>query len=215
MIFQDPRDGNSNSAYNFDGNDYIRVQDNDLLELTNVGTVSAWFQLTSDKGDPNNGIVGKYRSDSLSQEGYAMYADQLTDENQLRGWTRINGNGSTAPFYYINGFDQWINVTMTFNENYYTDLYVNGQYYGTGNAPAGSTVQNTSNPLVIGAGMGANGAIYNYFSGSIDDVYLYDRALSSAEINSLYTGASTVPKPATMLIFCTGLAGLVGSRIRR
>ena len=53
------------------------------------------------------------------------------------------------------------------------------------------------------------------FDGLIDEVYLYDHVLTSAEISSLYNSA-VVPEPSSLVLWSAlGLMGLAGSRRRK
>ena len=51
---------------------------------------------------------------------------------------------------------------------------------------------------------------HHLLNGTLDDVYIYDRALSPAEVATLFA----VPEPSTALLLGIGLAGL-GMRTRR
>jgi hypothetical protein len=48
------------------------------------------------------------------------------------------------------------------------------------------------------------------FAGKIDDVYIYNRALSPAEVSTLYT--ASVPEPTTGLLLGLGLLGVAVRR---
>ena len=48
--------------------------------------------------------------------------------------------------------------------------------------------------------------------GLIDDVYIYDRALSASEVQTLF---SSVPEPSTTLLFTLGFIGMSSFKRRR
>jgi len=63
---------------------------------------------------------------------------------------------------------------------------------------------------MIGSGLNTNHGDKGVFNGPIDDVYIYSRALSAAEVKEL----SVVPVPGAALLGILGL-GYSGLRLRR
>ena len=47
-------------------------------------------------------------------------------------------------------------------------------------------IKNTSLDLIIGAHMNSSGNVYNFFQGNLDDLRIYNRALTEAEVQALY-----------------------------
>ena len=93
---------------------------------------------------------------------------------------------------------------MTFNagiEHY----YVNGVLVGSQTFSATSIASNGSLPLLIGSINGSPWITDRAFDGLIDDVNIYDRALSQTEVRQLF---GVVPEPATPALLAAGLAGL-------
>jgi hypothetical protein len=76
-------------------------------------------------------------------------------------------------------------------------LYVNGTQVAT--KPATGSIQNNSNPLRIGG----NVPYGQYFQGLIDEVRVYNRALSVSEVqsdmNKPVVGTSSKPLPPSNL----------------
>lgn len=108
--------------------------------------------------------------------------------------------------------DQWhhVAVVQTGNTLGSVLLYVDGvaetlSYNGAGAGLAINTVVGVTTPLIIGASGHSTG--YN-FKGAIDDVRLYDQALTATQIQAL-----TVPEPSAGLLML-GALGLLSRRRR-
>ena len=91
---------------------------------------------------------------------------------------------------YVNG------VEVASNSNYITNTNVVGRdlSIGVATSPSGFAPYTDVN--------------VGYFDGSIDDVRIYNRALSQSEISQL----AAVPVPAAIWLLCSGLLSLVGMR---
>lgn len=66
-------------------------------------------------------------------------------------------------------------------------LYLDGQLVGTGSIPVTGSIQDSTNVVTIGKTMSASSF---RFSGSIDDVRIYNRPLLSTEISQLYAATN-------------------------
>ena len=120
----------------------------------------------------------------------------VASNNKLRTSARSTAAGTTSL-----DKDQWYFVSITRDQTK-TTLYLNGNREGEG-----STGTNPSNPLVIGNYYGLVG---NYgVSGQIDEVRVYNRALSTGEIQMLYY--STLNKTTSGWTFITNRSNLNGT----
>jgi type II secretory pathway pseudopilin PulG len=163
-------------------NDVVRVLDNNLLDLGNQGTVAAWIFMANATAD-NEGIIHKGNLSDNSDEAYYLYARRINSTTYRLGMILRNAStsrtlNSATPTL---GLNTWRHVAGVWNAtNVY--LYVDGSLV----ASAASTVvpRNSSGPLNIGAKLSGT----QYFCGKLDDVRIYSRALSTAEVLELVTG---------------------------
>jgi hypothetical protein len=184
------RFGNTNKAYSFDGiNDYINVLYSNSLHGSN-GTINAWIktstQFTSQKvifaqsnGRPQlvaatQGINGNQNSHSAgihwkATNGQFPYAQSLTAIDNAQ-WVMITG------LYALDTLKIYINGTL---EQSYSTVLIQDNC-------SQSDIQIGGFNTIAGCGNGVG--FSQMYIGIIDDIGMWNRALSQSEITALYTG---------------------------
>ncbi|MGP3913809.1 LamG-like jellyroll fold domain-containing protein [Nonomuraea sp. 10N515B] len=179
-------DGKYGKALSFNGStSWVTVQDAASLRLTTGMTLSAWVNpATLSSWRP---IVGKeLSSDAVSYTLYASNSSAPSGWVQTDPVTHSTVNG-TSPL----PVNTWSHVALTYDGTALR-LFVNGQQVGQ-TALSGSLYDDGS-PLRIGG----NAAWGEFFSGLIDEVRVYNRAQTTAEIQTDMNspvGGSTTPGP--------------------
>ena len=173
-----------NQGLSFDGvDDYVSVPTNAALDLSGGQfTQAVWIR--SDIDDNNfHGILG-YQPATGTRDRYPGI--WIKDQTRIHAgfgdgtsWNAFTTGSVLTP-------DVWNHVATTFDGTTYR-VYVNGQsVFSTPNF-AGRTPINTQRFDI--------GRVDNYFEGDIDDVRIYNRALTPQEISTLLEGASVPPPP--------------------
>ncbi|HUV41409.1 MAG TPA: LamG domain-containing protein [Sedimentisphaerales bacterium] len=201
------RFGNLSSAYSFDGaSGYIDVADAPSLNPTSAITITAWFKADSfASGTAWPPLVKK--SDSSQTNGYGMEFAQISDEYSAKvgGGVYLEGQGwvATSPLAPVS-VNTWYFAAIVYDgETISNYVRSEGQEAFTSSISCSGNIIASSNNLNIGRDPSNTG---RYFEGVIDDVRIYNQALSSTEIEQIYN----VPEPATLL-----LLGLGGFMLRR
>src|SRR6185295_1497182 len=103
-----------------------------------------------------------------------------TPANQL--WT---GNDTSVFSGSAIPLNTWTHVAVTINGDL-TTFYVNGQVAGAANQDRGDAIDNTSTGVSIGREeySGSLPAGRWFFNGKLDDIRIYNRALTQAEIQN-------------------------------
>lgn len=173
-------------AASLDGvNDYIEIPDHPSLDITKEITLSAWVY---NKG-PNESWA-RIISRSTSGVGNRQYNLAMSqDGKNIR--TIVDTTTQSALELIGNTLsDRWHHVSMTFNKDSSLNLYLDGELQGS--RPANSSLVSKSSNVVIG-GFSLNPTNGN-FNGVIDEVRIYNRALSHHEISMLYDLNSEIAK---------------------
>jgi hypothetical protein len=161
--------GKYGSALNFDGrNDVVTINDSSLLDLTNGLTVSAWVYPTTSSGTRT--VVLKERSGGMA---YGLYANDST--SRPAGQVNTGGNDAGAVGANALPLNTWSHLATSYDGTALT-LFVNGVQVGS-RALSGAIVTSTGMLRI-----GGNGVWGQYFKGRIDEVRIYGRPLTGAEI---------------------------------
>jgi hypothetical protein len=161
--------GKNGGALQFDGsNDRVRVNDSTSLDLTTAATFEAWVY-------PTVSPVGWRTIMQKEADAYFFSASSFSGNRPAAGGT-LNGaccpqvaGTSTLPV------NTWTHVAATY-EGAQLRLYVNGAQVAS--APANGSFEVNGNPLWIGG----NAVYGEHFQGKLDDLRIYNRALTPAEI---------------------------------
>ena len=185
------RNGNLNSAYSFDGvNNWIDCGNKPAFDFTQGSlTLNCWMNSTDNRGD--NEIIAKGNS---CESGYKL----ITQSGLLRGTcgdiTQLPYEENICPTSVTDG--QWHLVTYVIEDlktaNTITKLYVDGVLKNTTGPNSTSTWTTTT---LSHLGFGHSNSIPScamFYKGLIDDVGMWNRALTQQEITDLFNANTTV-----------------------
>jgi hypothetical protein len=164
--------GKYGAALSFDGvNDWVTVSDAAALDLTTKMTLEAWV-------NPSQ-LTGKWRTVILKEQPaelvYALYA--ASDTNVPMGIVFTGGAERKAKGTTALALNTWTHLALTYDGTTLR-LYVNGTQ--TASLATTGTMPNSSGALRIGG----NGVWSEWFAGKIDEVRVYNKALTAAEIQA-------------------------------
>lgn len=190
-------------ALDFGGSNYVSIPSGITFALNNSFSVCAWFKY--DSGTGSKTITGK----NNSEEGYGIL--QVDRTNGKVFWTAIRDAGDFA-FRGSSASGGVTAGTWNFACGTYdgsdtiggVTLYVNGteDFTVSHNYPELTDGFTISDPFLIGGNNGAGS-----FDGSIDEVRVYSRVLSSGEVSSLYNEKKAKINASQVGKLTSGLVG--------
>jgi len=187
-------DGKFGKALRFDGvDDYVEVPDSPSLDITDEITIEVWVKGYGFAGDFRQ-IVGKSPDTVLRHLNFAY--DLRVDKAGPLRFSINNGDWQYVLATIEEG--KWYHVVGTYDGSEMR-LYVNGELKDT-KSVSGSIITNDA-PVSIG-----RLPTDDYWNGIIDEVRIYNRALSEEEIRALYErGVAPRPKLAIKMDIDTSL----------
>ena len=166
-------------AFNFSGSNYISCGDSQTLNTTSAISVTGWFK-TSQAATATASVIrhdGHYTALQLTATG----------NGQTALWNNGVLNQVTFPWTYNDG--NWHHYASTYDMTQGCKIYVDGTLVASNTALRGplstATVSGGSvtspTPFQLGAREGGS----EFFTGSLGQVGVWDRALSQNEITAL------------------------------
>jgi hypothetical protein len=192
-VLTEDRFGNANSAYEFDGlNDAISVAHSNSINCSEV-SISAWFNASDFIGYLNqNELVSKREYSGwgnsyeigIGKDPVLCPSNPTCDNAVYTNYTANNINYSKA--FSSNELLEsgvWNHMIYTHDADSIR-IYLNGALVLNETSEGLISTENTL-PLWFGARPGGGGL--HYFNGLLDDIAIYNRALTPEEVQELYT----------------------------
>lgn len=173
--------GKLGQALQFGGSTKVTIADTDSLDPSTV-TISAWVYSTG--GDPSatsERIVDKANSGTINQGGYRLQAFNSSNCGGSAKWGMQWYNGSAQLLCgptITSTTGVWTHITFT-HDGTTGRMYANGALVDS--LIAAYTTGNSFN-----LGLGNSNQVDRSLTGKMDDVRIYNRALSAEEIKQLY-----------------------------
>ena len=169
--------GQIGGALNFDGDgDYVDFGNPESLRITGMITISAWVKPDVIVGDEFQNIVAHGHTETPPGEVFLRITH---GQYQIGSWTRVQ---KQYVVYNIPSEDEgsWIHLVGLYDGSYWR-LYRNGIQVSSRRSSTGAVEVNES--WAIGAKARGTARFYN---GSIDEVMIFNEALSADQIQQLY-----------------------------
>jgi len=180
-------------AYLFDGSStYMRIPNSSTLSLAKTISICAWIRVDGFY----KGVCAGNRPimkgiDDRNTGNYAINFQQVNntcsgfiDSTNEQFYGIVGGNATVAP---INK-NVWYFVVLTY-DGLAERMYVNNKL----SYSQAATVASFSNTADLYFGKMNNASFPYWFKGALDDIRIYNRAISVSEIDSLYRESDTLP----------------------
>lgn len=224
------RFGHDSSAFYFDGNnEQIQISNDTMLTNHMDLTASAWFRVENRPSGWDQNIIMANIGNYYASGGFELFTSNPPSAHitgMFRNPTFADQEILTTGLVNIDN-SQWYHVVYileyfssldsTKASIYLNDTLIKVQYFLHSISYSGIT------PFIVGANIDSLGYQRN-FKGRIDDIGLWNRALSQSEITGLYNAVTTgvtettnekyvkiYPNPATYQINVEVDASIIGS----
>jgi arabinan endo-1,5-alpha-L-arabinosidase len=199
-------------ALRFDGiNDYVALPQ--LAITTQQFTISAWANQLGRGGgtDQVNQIFSqRHNSSGDNYPVISLHSEAAVEQSSLYSGAAIRSDHGSAQTLIApwQPYNEWHHYAMTVSEEYFI-FYIDGQEVDRSSNNQDGDYSSISQGVFIGKAY-YSGTNRRFFNGLIDDVRIYDVALSAEQIGAL----ATVPAPTSLILAISGLGGLALYRKR-
>ena len=197
---------NSNS-YAFDGqDDFISIGNSSSLNPSGALTFSSWFNL-DDLSNNNNTIIGRNTNNS-SADGYGYNFGILNDSNGVSSKLRLGigqqSDGSISDVDHITSItaNNWNHYAVTYDQSN-VRVYLNGvKVHTAALTRSGGNHQNNFETFIGKYRPQSSGSEQSnqLFRGKLDNIGLWNRALTDVEITQLFALQIDTTTPTVTII---------------
>ena len=181
-------DGKIGKGAKFDGSSYIQVGDSSDLDLTNAFTFSVWLYKEKPLGDGvRMPVICKGESDDFWEAPYRLILGYGSTHAEIcliapeQNESAEHSSDASVPT------QNWTHLVVTWDGTRAT-FFKNGAI-STVIRTNINTIYFNDHDLLIGADT-VDG---NFYHGIMDDLRIYNKALSDVEVRALYESQSTTP----------------------
>ena len=182
------RNSETGKAYGFDGiDDYLEF--NITPEINGSLTAALWFKIDSHNLDIWRTILDHGRDNN---DGYVIALGLNDGGIRVEVADNKNNAADYTQYSYSDDLPEaklWHQLVFVLEKGVGQYLYINGALSGSDLTKDASI--SPSNPMFLGT---RRNDVWNKFIGQIDDVRIYNRALSEAEVAELYSAESEASK---------------------
>jgi len=170
--------GRVGSALSFDGDaDYVDVGDKTSLDFgtSTDFTISLWFKMSTAETDM---IVNK------RAKGYEPGYDLYMHGGKIHARISDSSSVISAVTGETYNDDSWYHLAAIYDRDDRIKMYIDGDFVSESASISGIDDVNNNEPFMIGRR--ADPVSHLYFDGLIDEVMIFNRALSEKDIELLY-----------------------------
>ncbi len=194
--------GNANSAYSFNGtSSYIVINDAPSLRLLKNYSIFAWVKADNTGAFLTKGATTTLYPDyqlgilagNTSHPAPFNISSWYEGDNDHSGEDRIISKNTIS--------SDWAFVGVIFEGGNKISLYINGNFDNSAIVNT-EQIRQSSYPLYIGAWRPPidENSVSWLMNGSIDDIRIYNRALSESEIQELYNGQTNTTSTGSLTV---------------
>lgn len=170
-----------NMAYIFDGNDWIELPHESLLNENSNLSISAWYSFANGAEEGQIIASGDYRGGN----------DPIHMRLGPNGSTQLSFNNIATATDFSSLTGKWYHFVSTLGSHNgisQLNIYIDGKVIASSEKSLEVISYDKDMPTLIGALEGR--PFYSmpgqFFNGSLDEIRIYDRTLSATEVNALY-----------------------------
>ena len=179
----------NNFALDFNGTDqYVSAGNPTQFQITNALTVSTWFKILNNSG--NRALVTRDTGDT--QRNWSLY---ITGTGTLRLLLRNNTDSAwnivVSSLSYDDG--EWHHGAFVYTPSTSLILYVDGIAVDTNTTSITPSINNLTADFTIGAYSPNQGYTGDRWTGDIDEVAVWNKAISANAVQEIYNATINNP----------------------